>query len=131
MTFSDNCVVSLFMFFISLERTKPDGMENPDLDEQSKLISSSTKQYTEISDLGRQFLSLTKLDNSSIYRPSEISSKSRPAVHPKGKIFNLIPKLAPSKKPAVLRNREPKFVPFEPYKVHAHLTFLIYYNLLI
>ena len=83
-------------------------MENPD---------SVSKQYSEISDLGRQFLSLTKIDNSTIYKPTEISSKSGPAVHPKGKIFNLIPKLAPSKKPSALKNREPRFIPFEPYKV--------------
>lgn len=54
-----------------------------------------------------------------IFRDST-SSPSLPAQLPKGKIFNLIPRLVVSNKtPSALqhsRNREPRFVPFEPYK---------------
>lgn len=52
-----------------------------------------------------------------IFRDNQ-SSPSLPGILPKGKIFNLIPRLIVSNKPYSLqnKNREPKFVPFEPYK---------------
>lgn len=56
-----------------------------------------------------------------IYRPTELVSAghaSLPPTIPRGKIFNLVPKLVPSNRASIegLKSREPKFVPFEPYK---------------
>lgn len=61
-----------------------------------------------------------------VYRPTElvaVGNASLPPTVPKGKIFNLVPKLVPSSRASgganstsSLKNREPKFVPFEPYK---------------
>lgn len=50
------------------------------------------------------------------------TSASLPPVIPAGKIFMLIPRLvtrasSASNQPNILKNKEPKFVPFEPYKV--------------
>lgn len=52
-----------------------------------------------------------------IYRHNYVTP-SPPAVLPKGKIFNMIPRLVPSSKPFSVhsRNKPPRFVPFEPYK---------------
>lgn len=54
----------------------------------------------------------------SIYRHSESDNISLPAVIPKGKIFHLVPHLISStnKRSGTLKNREPRFIPFEPYK---------------
>lgn len=61
--------------------------------------------------------STTFLGQNLIFRDNH-STHSPPAVLPKGKIFNLIPRLIVSNKQLSLqsRNREPRFVPFEPYK---------------
>jgi hypothetical protein len=51
-----------------------------------------------------------------------VQSSSPPAVKPVGKIFNLIPRLvhsntsSPNRTSASVRNKEPRFIPFEPYK---------------
>jgi hypothetical protein len=52
---------------------------------------------------------------------SSFESSSPPAVKPIGKIFNLIPRLVRSNNSSPLngtssRNKEPRFIPFEPYK---------------
>lgn len=46
------------------------------------------------------------------------ATPSPPAVLPKGKIFNMIPRLVSSHKPFSVQsqNKAPRFVPFEPYK---------------
>lgn len=61
--------------------------------------------------------SATFLGQNLIFRDNH-TSPSPPAMLPKGKIFNLIPRLIVSNKQLSLqsRNREPRFVPFEPYK---------------
>ncbi|XP_040161964.1 golgin-45 [Anopheles arabiensis] len=57
-----------------------------------------------------------------VYRPTELvtgGNTSLAAVVPRGKVFNLVPRLvAPGGRPklATMHNKEPKFVPFEPYK---------------
>lgn len=61
-----------------------------------------------------------------VYRPTElvaVGNASLPPTVPKGKIFNLVPKLVPRSRAycdknssSNLKSREPKFVPFEPYK---------------
>lgn len=52
----------------------------------------------------------------SIYRQTETENISLPAIIPKGKIFNLVPRLISSTRSATFKNREPRFIPFEPYK---------------
>lgn len=51
---------------------------------------------------------------------------------PKGKLIHLVPHLIGSKKNFSLKNREPKFVPFEPYKAavsyHIYLLFQLIVN---
>lgn len=66
---------------------------------------------------GDQIKSDTFLGQHLIFRDN-LESPSLPAIQPKGKIFNLIPRLIVSNKQYSLqsKNREPKFVPFEPYK---------------
>lgn len=55
-----------------------------------------------------------------VYRPTElvaVGSASLPPTVPKGKIFNLVPKLVHTTRTnSSLKSKEPKFVPFEPYK---------------
>ncbi|XP_058059270.1 uncharacterized protein LOC131210091 [Anopheles bellator] len=59
-----------------------------------------------------------------IYRPTELAASGRaslPAIVPRGKVFNLVPRLVPhGGQPKLvsssLHSKEPKFVPFEPYK---------------
>lgn len=53
-----------------------------------------------------------------IYRRDDEASKSAklPVKMPQGKQFYLIPHLVATKKSFSLKSKEPKFVPFEPYK---------------
>lgn len=55
---------------------------------------------------------------STIYRFDESCSNSvkLPAKVPQGKQFYLVPHLVNTKKSCSLKNKAPKFVPFEPYK---------------
>lgn len=52
----------------------------------------------------------------SIYRQTETENISLPAIIPKGKIFHLVPRLISSTRSGSFKNREPRFIPFEPYK---------------
>lgn len=54
----------------------------------------------------------------SIYRSDDESSKSvkLPVKIPQGKQFYLVPHLVNTKRTCSLKNKAPKFVPFEPYK---------------
>lgn len=114
-------------------RTRGDGMENEAL---AVATSSSTHQQQTSSDPHGIFTSnelklptdlelqrlLPHSGTNPIYRPTElvaVGNASLPPTVPKGKIFNLVPKLVPRSRTTTgssLRNREPKFVPFEPYK---------------
>lgn len=53
-----------------------------------------------------------------IYRHDDESSRTvrLPATLPQGKQFFLVPHLVSTKKTFTLKSKEPKFVPFEPYK---------------
>lgn len=52
-----------------------------------------------------------------IYRDDESSKTVKlPATQPQGKQFYLVPHLVSTKKTFSLKSKEPKFVPFEPYK---------------
>ncbi|XP_055587183.1 uncharacterized protein LOC129739704 [Uranotaenia lowii] len=120
-------------------RTQGDGMENEAL---APLVSSSG---TGINQRPKQFgathvnqplklptdFELERLlphsGSNPVYRPTELvtaTNASLPPTIPKGKIFNLVPRLANSGRTASsasggssgLKSREPRFVPFEPYK---------------
>lgn len=50
-----------------------------------------------------------------LYRATDAHSPL-PPIKPKGKIFNLVPRLIVSNKQFSLKTKEPRFIPFEPYK---------------
>lgn len=54
----------------------------------------------------------------SIYRQNDKTDEpvKLPATIPQGKQFYLVPHLVNTKKSFSLKNKEPRFVPFEPYK---------------
>lgn len=52
----------------------------------------------------------------SLYRATDAHSPPLPSIKPKGKIFNLVPRLIVSNKQFSLKTKEPRFIPFEPYK---------------
>lgn len=51
-----------------------------------------------------------------IYRATDAPTQPPPSIKPKGKIFNLVPRLIVSNKQFSLKTKEPRFIPFEPYK---------------
>lgn len=51
-----------------------------------------------------------------IYRATDGPTQPPPSIKPKGKIFNLVPRLIVSNKQFSLKTKEPRFIPFEPYK---------------
>lgn len=52
-----------------------------------------------------------------IYRATDDAhTRPLPSIKPKGKIFNLVPRLIVSNKQFSLKTKEPRFIPFEPYK---------------
>lgn len=59
-----------------------------------------------------------------IYRHDSESSKSvkLPVKVPQGKPFYLVPHLVNTKKSCSLKNKAPKFVPFEPYKAAVSIS---------
>lgn len=63
----------------------------------------------------------------SIYRSTDDDSSSvkLPVKVPQGKLFYLVPHLVSSKKSFALKNKEPKFVPFEPYKAAVNTAILL------
>lgn len=89
-----------------------DGMEN------SEIRSSENVTVTRPSILG----TLTNTRSTTtpapgqnlIYQATEPSQP--PPIKPKGKIFNLVPRLIVSNKQFSLKTKEPRFIPFEPYK---------------
>lgn len=62
----------------------------------------------------------TRLRDTLIYHPTNLSHSSCPPVTPTGTIVNLIPRHATrsqkDKLLSTLKCKEPKFVPYEPYK---------------
>lgn len=105
-------------------RTRGDGMENVDtslIDTASntiaKVVLSENAEKKVLED------SSTIPGAFSIYRSTEESRNSvkLPVKVPKGKLFYLVPHLINTKKSFTLRNKEPKFVPFEPYKAAVRI----------
>lgn len=109
-------------------RTRGDGMENEALAVPPTVTSTQPRKSSAASQPSKLKLPnnfdpeclLPHSGSDPVYRPTELvttASASLPPTVPKGKIFNLVPKLVHcSKTGNGLRNKEPRFVPFEPYK---------------
>ncbi|XP_058467383.1 golgin-45 isoform X2 [Malaya genurostris] len=109
-------------------RTRGDGMENEVLatpgvvQPPRKISNTSLTGVNELKlpiDFDLQRL-LPHSGSNLIYRPTELvttASASLTPTVPRGTIFALIPKLVPTNKAGhSLKGKEPRFVPFEPYK---------------
>lgn len=66
----------------------------------------------------------------SIYRANDELRKTvkLPAKMPQGKLFYLVPHLIDTNRTFTLKNKEPRFVPFEPYKAAVSETYLQFLN---
>ncbi|XP_055621507.1 golgin-45 isoform X2 [Toxorhynchites rutilus septentrionalis] len=107
-------------------RTQGDGMEYDGLvtgtaaqQQKSSSVPTTVGLIKLPSDIELQRL-LPHSGSNPVYRPTELittTNASLPPTVPKGKIFHLVPKLVQINRAAEsLKNKEPKFVPFEPYK---------------
>jgi hypothetical protein len=113
-------------------RTQGDGTEYPEgqsAPETGRKVlrstSSSAADSEKVDKLGKQYLSKKiQSSSSSIYnsigQPELVHNFPR-EVTPKGKKFFLIPKLVPPKTGLSLRNRNPKLILLEPYRVSLPL----------
>ncbi|XP_053670741.1 uncharacterized protein LOC128721054 [Anopheles nili] len=113
-------------------RTEGDGMENEDIagSFRTKRTSTSSTASSTFMPSGEIKLpanfSIERLlphsGSNPVYRPTELvpsGNTSLSAVVPRGKVFNLVPRLVSPNarsKLTAMHSKEPKFVPFEPYK---------------
>lgn len=104
-------------------RTRGDGMEFVDTTQTDRQTSVKVPAIVNSLIPQANVESLTSRSSTipgatSIYRFDDESSKSvkLPAKIPQGKQFYLVPHLVNTKRNCSLRNKAPKFVPFEPYK---------------
>lgn len=101
-------------------RTRGDGMEFVDTAQSDSRANG--KMPTSIANFNLQKTSENRATSipgaTSIYRYDDASSKSikLPVKMPQGKQFYLVPHLVNTKRTCSLKNKAPKFVPFEPYK---------------
>lgn len=109
-------------------RTRGDGMENVDAQQVETKLCAETilTRKCESSRLNASTSNSTIPGALSIYRSTDDDSSTvkLPAKVPQGKLFYLVPHLINSKKSIELRNKEPKFVPFEPYKAAVSVSAL-------
>lgn len=110
-------------------RTSGDGMEFVDTTQTDRQASAKTRAVAKSLIPQASIESLTSRSGTipgatSIYRFDDESSKSvkLPAKVPQGKQFYLVPHLVNTKKSCSLRNKAPKFVPFEPYKAAVSIS---------
>lgn len=105
---------------LATARTRGDGMENIDAQQMDPKLCGKTilARKCESDKLNASTSKPTIPGAFSIYRSTDDDSASvkLPAKVPQGKLFYLVPHLVNSKKSFSLKNKEPKFVPFEPYK---------------
>lgn len=113
-------------------RTRGDGMEFVDTTQSDRQTSVKTPNVAKNLISQSSVDSLTSRSNTipgatSIYRFDDESSKSvkLPAKVPQGKQFYLVPHLVNTKRSCSLRNKAPKFVPFEPYKAAVSISIAI------
>lgn len=104
-------------------RTSGDGMEFVDTTQNDRQTSAKVRAVAKNLIPQASVESLTSRSSTipgatSIYRFDDELSKSvkLPVKVPQGKQFYLVPHLVNTKKNCSLRNKAPKFVPFEPYK---------------
>uniref|UniRef100_A0AAG5CX57 Uncharacterized protein n=1 Tax=Anopheles atroparvus TaxID=41427 RepID=A0AAG5CX57_ANOAO len=115
----------------SARRTEGDGMEHEDFAAPISVKRTSTASTTSSSVASTDLklpvnFSIERLlphsGSNPVYRPTELvtgGNTSLAAVVPRGKVFNLVPRLVSHGtrgKLSTMHNKEPKFVPFEPYK---------------
>lgn len=97
-------------------RSSGDGME----DEETNKESLSLKPLQDKPIVSKQKIKNKVPGQYTLYRPSENESTYLSPVIPKGKLYCLIPKLIKSKNTTqstkIRKNREPRFIPIEPYK---------------
>lgn len=85
--------------------------------DQQKYFNSSSSTKSSLNDDNKLLPQMHSTTKTLHYKPNELTSVfSPPPVQPKGKIFYLIPHLVNSNRTQGLKNREPRFIPFEPYK---------------
>lgn len=106
-------------------RTRGDGMEMVDTTQTDAKIRNLSeivlKQGT--NSLTKQTATSATIPGLlSIYRTTQNDIVKLPAKEPKGKIFYLVPHIVSTKKSTSLKSKEPKFVPFEPYKAAVSRT---------
>lgn len=102
-------------------RTRGDGMEFVDTtsSDRSNIKFPSTSNTNTPKCIDESTNRLSTIPGAmTIYRSNDNDSNSvkLPAKVPKGKPFYLVPHLVNTKKTYSLKNKAPKFVPFEPYK---------------
>jgi len=95
-------------------RTRGDGMENSEI--QSNEIQPTVVHSSVLGSIGNSRPALPIPGQNLIYRATDATNNSQPPIKPKGKIFNLVPRLIVSNKQFSLKTKEPRFIPFEPYK---------------
>lgn len=106
-------------------RTEGDGKEAGYLATEAvhRATESSAAPVDNIDKLGREYLS-KRSSSSILYNPTISSAKQSssypPEKQPIGKKFFLVPKLVQPKTSAIsLKNRNPRLILFEPYKVRS------------
>lgn len=110
-------------------RTRGDGMEFVDTTQSDRMnvkmsLTSSPNALKNNDELTSR--SNTIPGATTIYRFDDNQSNSvkLPAKIPQGKSFYLVPYLVNTKKTFSLKNKAPKFVPFEPYKAAVGVIIL-------
>ncbi|KAJ6639356.1 Golgin-45, partial [Pseudolycoriella hygida] len=88
-----------------------DGMEN------SEIRSSENQSVAHMSTVLGTISNARSSSSNQIRITRTTDANSQPIpIKPKGKIFNLVPRLIVSNKQFSLKTKEPRFIPFEPYK---------------
>lgn len=108
---------------VSGGRTRGDGMETVDSVAayiKTKAITQSlASEATDVNQTIDSGASSATIPGAfSIYRPNDELRKTvkLPAKIPQGKLFYLVPHLIDTNRSFALKNKEPRFIPFEPYK---------------
>lgn len=113
-------------------RTRGDGMEFVDTaqsERSNKNISQASATNSTCKSIDES-TSRTIPGATTIYRFDDNQSNSvkLPVKIPQGKPFYLVPHLVNSKRNHSLKNKAPKFVPFEPYKAAVSISLDIYFE---
>lgn len=109
-----NNTVEHYFYLKILARTRwpGDGMENSEIRSSENPTVGHNSGPASITSPRS---SLLNPGQSVVYRATDAHLQP-PSTKPKGKIFNLVPRLIVSNKQFSLKTKEPRFIPFEPYK---------------